>query len=72
MKITARKGFDWQRVTWGRPDSVPTVLCSYCSAVIPEDFVPLIFWNRESYSCRFCEKCMTTYFGFEQLHREDE
>jgi hypothetical protein len=51
---------------------VPTVLCSYCSAVIPEDFVPLIFWNRESYSCRFCEKCMTTYFGFSPLQREDE
>jgi hypothetical protein len=56
-------GFDWSKVTWGRPDSPPSVLCSYCSAVIPEDDVPLMMWNRESYCARFCERCMETWWG---------
>jgi hypothetical protein len=49
--------FDWRKVTWGRPDSRPSVLCSYCSAVIPEDSVPLILWTPEGYAARFCDAC---------------
>jgi hypothetical protein len=49
--------FNWNRLTWGRPDSVPSALCSYCSAAIPEDSVPLILWNDEGWTVRFCEKC---------------
>jgi hypothetical protein len=60
-----RVGFDWSKVTWGRPDSVPTVLCSYCSASLNEDDVPLILWNAQGFSARFCEKCMATEWGFE-------
>jgi hypothetical protein len=33
-------GFNWAKVIWGRPDSVPSVLCSYCSASLPDDDVP--------------------------------
>jgi hypothetical protein len=60
-----RKGFDWSKLTWGRPDSPPSVLCSYCSAVIPEDDVPLILSNAEGWSVRFCQKCMVEMWGFE-------
>jgi hypothetical protein len=54
-----------RKVTWGRPDSVPSALCSYCSAVIPEDSVPLVLWNAEGYSVRFCDKCMKEQWGLE-------
>jgi hypothetical protein len=64
--LSPKPGFDWSRVTWGRPDSVPSVLCSYCSAVIPEESVPLITWDRESgLTARFCDACMETWWGFE-------
>ena len=56
--------FDWSRLTWGRPDSVPSALCSYCSAVIPEDDVPLILSNAEGWTVRFCDKCMKEIWGF--------
>jgi hypothetical protein len=55
--IRAIAGFDWKKLTWGRPDSPPSVLCSYCSAVIPEDSVPLIMSNSEGWTVRFCDKC---------------
>ena len=57
------EGFDWTKLTWGRPDSPPSVLCSYCSAVIPEDSVPLILSNDEGWTVRFCEKCQETFWG---------
>jgi hypothetical protein len=57
------KAFDWNKLTWGRPDSPPTVLCSYCSAVIPEDHVPLIMSNAEGWTVRFCDKCMEDIWG---------
>lgn len=60
-----KAGFDWSRVTWGRPDSPPTVLCSFCSAVIRDDEVPLIIWNQGSFSARFCERCMVEHMSFE-------
>jgi hypothetical protein len=63
--IKPRPGFDWRRVTWGRPDSVRSALCSYCSAAIGEGEVPLIMWNQESYAAQFCEACMVRWFGFE-------
>lgn len=63
--IKPREGFDWRKINWGRPDSPPSALCSYCSAVIPEADVPLIMWNQGSYSARFCEACMVRWFGFE-------
>ena len=63
--LKANAGFDPERITWGRPDSVPSVLCSYCSAALDEDNeVPLIMWNQGGYAARFCERCMVTWFGF--------
>ena len=58
--LKPKASFDWERITWGRPDSRPSVLCSYCSATIGEDEVPLIMWNQGDYAARFCERCMVT------------
>jgi hypothetical protein len=46
--LEPKAGFNWAKVTWGRPDSVPTVLCSYCSAVVPDDDIPLILWTDKA------------------------
>jgi len=56
-ELKAAEDFDWNKLTWGRPDSPPTVLCSYCSAVLPEDGVPLILSNTDGWTVRFCDKC---------------
>ena len=57
MPLKPKEGFDWDRLTWGRPDSPPTVLCSNCSASIAEDDVPLILWTGDGRSVRFCRAC---------------
>lgn len=65
VELKPKPGFDWKRVTWGRPDSVPSVLCSYCSASIGEHEVPLILSNSKGWTVRFCEKCMRDWWGME-------
>jgi hypothetical protein len=62
--LTPAREFDWSKVTWGRPDSVPSVLCSYCSASISEDEVPLILWDKRSFAAKFCKRCMQKWWGF--------
>jgi hypothetical protein len=49
--------FDWAKITWGRPDSPPTVLCSYCAAALAEGDGPLILWTGDGHSARFCPAC---------------
>jgi hypothetical protein len=61
--LEPKAAFDWNKLTWGRPDSVPSKLCSYCSAVIPEESVPLIMSNDEGLTVRFCDKCMEDIWG---------
>jgi hypothetical protein len=63
MKLEPKPLFDWARVTWGRPDSPPSVLCSYCSASIPDDEVPLMMWNSDGYAAKFCERCQDKWWG---------
>jgi hypothetical protein len=67
-----KPGFDWGRLTWGRPDSPPSALCSCCSAVIPESSVPLIVWAPSGAAARFCDACMQTWWGFETLRGPEE
>jgi hypothetical protein len=64
VTLEPKPGFDPRKLTWGRPDSVPSVLCSYCSASIPDDSVPLIMSNAEGWTVRFCDKCMERWWGF--------
>jgi hypothetical protein len=63
--LAPKPGFDWSRVTWGRPDSPPSVLCSYCSASLPGDSVPLILTTGQGYAARFCDACAETWFGLQ-------
>jgi hypothetical protein len=50
--------FDWSRITWGRPDSPSTVLCSYCSASLKEKDEPhLMMWTGDGHAAQFCPAC---------------
>jgi hypothetical protein len=62
--LKPKPDFDWSKLTWGRPDSPPSVLCSCCSASIGEDDVPLILSNADGWTVRFCEQCMKRWWGF--------
>ena len=70
--LKPKDGFDWKKVTWGRPDSVPTVLCSYCSAALPENSAPLILSNAEGWTARFCEECQRRWWGMQRVDEPDE
>lgn len=61
--IAPKAGFDWNRVCWSRPDSLPPRLCSYCSAGIPETTVPLILTSEQGFTARFCDDCMEKWWG---------
>lgn len=56
VKLTFRDGFDWRRVTWGRPDSVRTAVCSYCHGALPE--VPLMLWRNDGSCMQLCDTCV--------------
>jgi hypothetical protein len=72
MTLEPKPGFDWAKVTWGRPDSVVSALCSYCSAAIGEDDFPLRMWNVESYAAQFCDRCQKRWFGLETFDDESD
>jgi glycine/D-amino acid oxidase-like deaminating enzyme len=57
MDLKPKEGFDWDRLTWGRPDSVATVLCSHCSASLDDGEAPLIVVAANGWSARFCRPC---------------
>jgi hypothetical protein len=59
------EGFDWNKLTWGRPDSPPSALCSYCSASIGEEQLPLVIANPDGWTVRFCEDCMRRWWGLQ-------
>lgn len=63
MQLRPKPGFDWNHVSWGRPDSPPSVLYSYCSAGIPEGSVPLILWKADGSAARFCDACSAKWWG---------
>jgi len=63
MKLGPKPGFDWAHVTWGKPDSVRSALCSYCSAGINDDSVPLILCRGDDYVAQFCDSCQSTWWG---------
>jgi hypothetical protein len=64
--LKPRVGFDWNHVTWGRPDSVRSALCSYCSAAIGEGDVPLMMWKPDGHVAQFCDDCMKRWWGFDR------
>jgi hypothetical protein len=60
--LAPKDGFDWRKVTWGRPDSPRSVLCSYCAAVIGDEDIPFIMWTQAGYAAQFCPKCQDRWF----------
>ena len=70
--IAPLPGFDWKRITWGRPDSPVSALCSYCSAAIGDDDVPLRMWNKEGFAAQFCDACQRRWFGMETFDEESD
>jgi hypothetical protein len=64
--LKPRDGFDWSHVTWGKPDSVRSAICSYCSAGIgaDEDYVPLMLYSDDGHCAQFCDACMKRWWGF--------
>jgi hypothetical protein len=58
-----KPGFDWTRVTWGRPDSPRSALCSYCSGKISK--MPLVMWKPDGHAAQFCDDCAERWWGKE-------
>ena len=67
-----RSGFDWARVSWGGPDEPPADTCSYCDAAIAEGDVPLVMWNADGWTARFCDGCMKEWWGFSTRCRSED
>lgn len=65
MMIEPRAGFDWAHVAWGKPNSPRSTLCSYCSAGIPSDSVPLILCKPDGHVAQFCRACTRKWWGFD-------
>lgn len=72
MNLKPNPGFDWDHISWGKPDSVRSALCSYCSAGISEDAVPLILFRPDGHVAQFCDKCMSTWWGMTMFDPEDK
>jgi hypothetical protein len=72
MSLEPKAGFDWAKVTWGRPDSPVSVLCSYCSASLGEEELPLMAFRQRGFAARFCEKCQETWFGLQSFDEDGE
>ena len=70
--LRPKPGFDWGRVTWGRPDSQVSALCSYCSAGIGEDDVPLRMWADDGRAAQFCDACQEKWWGMTSFREVDE
>ena len=64
--------FDWGHVSWGKPDSPRSALCSYCSAAIGEDDVPLILWSDSGHAAQFFDACMEKWWGMIGFREEDD
>lgn len=65
-RLRMRKGFDWTRVVWTRPDSPPPAVCSYCSGALSD--VPLMMWNSRGACISFCDDCVERHM--ECVHGE--
>ena len=64
--MTARKpkrGFDWDHIVWGKLDARVSVLCSYCSAGLSDDDVPLMLFTDDGHSATFCDACVKRWWS---------
>ncbi len=72
FKMKAKEGFDWSLVKWTGPDDVVSDTCSYCSAPIPENDIPLRMWAEDHSACVFCDDCSRDVFGLLTFDEPDE
>jgi hypothetical protein len=70
MRLEPKPGFDWKKVAWGRPDSIVSALCSYCSAAI-DDF-PLAMWSTDGHAAQFCTQCQREWWGLMSFAEEPD
>jgi hypothetical protein len=70
--LKPKPGFDWNHISWGKPDSVRSALCSYCSAGIAEGSVPLILSTGAGYTAQFCDDCQRRWWGIETFAGDDD
>jgi hypothetical protein len=47
-----------RRLVWSAPDSKIVPFCSLCQAHIPNDTVPLMFWDAKGACAQLCEECI--------------
>lgn len=69
--LQPKAGFDWTRVRWTGPLAPADDTCSYCSAAIPEDDVPLRLWTDDHSAAVFCRACMREWWGIESFDDDD-
>jgi hypothetical protein len=62
-RLKFRKEFDWSLVAWGRPDSPPRELCSYCHGALPD--VPLMLWREDGSAMSLCDTCSAAWITTE-------
>jgi hypothetical protein len=63
MRLEPKPGFDWKRIRWDSGDYFEGV-CSYCDARIGEDDVPLMLFDGDGTTARFCKACEREWWGF--------
>lgn len=61
--LKPKNGFNWMAVSWGGPEEVVSEECSYCEAPIPENSCPLIMYNHDGWTARFCRACQESWWG---------
>jgi len=66
MKILPAPGFNWKHVSWGHPESPPSVLCCYCSAGIAEQDIPFTIARPDGHVARFCDACAERWWGLKE------
>ncbi len=66
VTIQPKPGFNWNLVTWSKPDSSIAPLCSYCFSGIGEDEVPLMMWHEGGHAAQFCKQCQAKWWGSQE------
>jgi hypothetical protein len=68
--LSAKAGFDWQRVKWAGPDEPEPVACCYCGTPIADGAVPLRMWSESGHAVVFCDPCAERWFGLKTFDDE--
>jgi hypothetical protein len=53
-----KRDFNFERLTWSRPDSHIIPFCSICFRHMPEEKVPMMMWNDEGACVQLCDECI--------------